>query len=738
MKKTLAIVLALVMILGVIACTPKSATQTPAETKTETKTETTETKPAAASSELAGEYTITVWAAEKVVDLTKKQIEDFNKSNELGITFKATVEAVGEGDAATKMITDVEAGGDIYFFAQDQFNRLVQAGALGALGAKAAEFVQTNNVEAAVTAATTGEAFYAYPVTADNTYFVFYDKSVVKAESLGDIGKMIADCEAAGKTFCFDLKNGWYLPAFFFGVGCKSTWEADSDGKFLAVVDNFNSDKGFIAAKALNAAMSSDKFVSTSETSEFDNNAGFVVSGTWNTENAKSILGDNFGAAPLPKFTVDGTDYQLSPFTGSKLVGVKPHSDAKLNAACHQLAQYLTGEQAQVERFEAAGWGPSNIAAAKNEKVLANAVMGAIAQQAPYSVYQGNIPGNWWGNSAQVLGEAVQKATNDDELKAALKAYEESLGDYLKKEGEEELPDAWGVVGSFAASEWGKSKDVPMTEKEPGIWVSDPVELKAGEEFKVRLNNDWGSNFGVNCEANGANIVVPADDTYTVTLNLNDLTLTFVNQEGVLPEAAPAPEGEAAPDTWGVVGGFEASGWEKDVPMKEKEAGLWVSDPVEMKADDEYKVRANGEWKKNYGFDEAGATKADGQTNGKVAADGTYIVTLDLRDEAAPALTIAEKQPDTFAVIGAICGTTWDKDFAMTEVEPGVWKSEALELHAGEEFKVRANGAWDLSYGLDDGVANPDNGTNVKVDADGTYIVVLDLNAMTLTLEPAA
>ena len=133
MKKTLAIVLALVMILGVIACTPKSATQ-PA---TETKTETTETKPAAASSELAGEYTITVWAAEKVVDLTKKQIEDFNNSNDMGIKFNATVEAVGEGDAATKMITDVEAGGDIYFFAQDQFNRLVQAGALGALGAKA-------------------------------------------------------------------------------------------------------------------------------------------------------------------------------------------------------------------------------------------------------------------------------------------------------------------------------------------------------------------------------------------------------------------------------------------------------------------------------------------------------------------------------------------------------------------------------------------------------------------------
>ena len=724
MKKTLAIVLAFVMILGVIACTPKSATQTPAETKTETKTETTETKPAAASSELAGEYTITVWAAEKVVDLTKKQIEDFNNSNDMGIKFNATVEAVGEGDAATKMITDVEAGGDIYFFAQDQFNRLVQAGALGALGAKAAEFVQTNNVEAAVTAATTGEAFYAYPVTADNTFFVFYDKSVVKAESLGNIASMIADCEAAGKTFCFDLKNGWYLPAYFFGVGCKSTWEADSDGKFLAVVDNFNSDKGFIAAKALNAAMSSDKFVSTSETSEFDNNAGFVVSGTWNTENAKSILGDNFGAAPLPKFTVDGTDYQLSPFTGSKLIGVKPHSDAKLNAACHQLAQYLTGEQAQVERFEAAGWGPSNIAAAKNEKVLANAVMGAIAQQAPYSVYQGNIPGNWWGNSAQVLGEALQKATNDDELKAALAAYEESLGDYLKKEGEEELPDTWGVIGSFEGSGW--ATDFPMTEKEAGLWVSDPMPLKAGDEFKVRLNKDWTTNYGENCEANGANIKVPADDTYTVTLDLNNMTLTFVNQDGVLPEAAPAPEGEVeAEDTWGLIGVID---WDTDIPMKKGDDGLFRAVAV-IKADTEFKVRANGEWKKDFGLEE-GAAKAGGP-NIKAEEDGTYLVTLDPNPDA-PVLTV-EKMA-VWGVVGSFEASGWadGKDVAMTETELGVWVSDPVALAAGNEYKVRADGGWAVNYGVDDGVATRDGG-NVKVEADGTYVITLDLNALTLT-----
>ena len=723
MKKTLAIVLALVMILGVAACTPKSATTA---TQPESGSATEQQSGAAASSELAGEYTITVWAAEKVVDLTKKQIEDFNSSNEYGIKFNATVEPVGEGDAATKMITDVEAGGDIFFFAQDQFNRLVQAGALGALGKKAAEFVQTSNVEAAVTAATTGDTFYAYPVTADNTFFVFYDKSVVKEDSLDDIAKMIADCEAAGKTFCFDLKNGWYLPAFFFGTGCKSVWEADSDGKFLAVVDNFNSDKGLIAARALNEVMGSDKFISSSETSEFDNGAGFVVSGTWNTENAKSILGDNFGAAPLPKFTVDGNSYQLSPYTGSKLVGVKPHTDAKLNAALHQLAQYLTGEKAQVERFEAAGWGPSNIAAAQSEAVLADAVLGSVAQQAPYSVYQGNIPGNWWGNSAQVLGEALQKAANVDEIKAALVAYEESLGDYLKKEGEEELPDFWGVIGSFEGSDW--KNDFKMTEKEPGVWVSDPMPLKAGDKFKVRMNGDWGQgDYGITdgvTTAGGKDVEIPADDTYTITLDLNTITLSFVNQEGIVPEAPAPAEGEAeVEDTWGLIGVID---WDTDIEMFKKDDGLFRVVAV-LNPDMEFKVRANGEWNKDFGMEE-GVAKAGGP-NIKVEEAGTYLITLDPNPDA-PALTV-EKMA-VWGVVGSFEASGWNADVAMTEKEPGVWVSDPVALAAGNEFKVRANNDWTVNFGLNDGVLAQDGG-NVKVEADGTYVVTLDINAKTLT-----
>ena len=146
MKKFLAILMAAIMVLSVMSF--------------------------ASASELAGEYDITVWVAEKAVDLTKKQIENFNKTNELGITFNATVEAVSEADSATQMITDVEAGGDIYCFAQDQFARLVQAGALAKLGARASETVTAENDAGTVAAATSGDQLYAYPLTSDNGYFM--------------------------------------------------------------------------------------------------------------------------------------------------------------------------------------------------------------------------------------------------------------------------------------------------------------------------------------------------------------------------------------------------------------------------------------------------------------------------------------------------------------------------------------------------------------------------------------
>ena len=717
MKKMLAIMLAVIMVLGLAACTPSTAPSGGSPSGSGSSGSGT----ASGGNELAGEYTIKVWCADNITSLTAKQIEDFNASNEDGIKFKATVEAVGEGDAATQMITDVEAGGDIFCFAQDQFARLIEAGALAKLGAKAAETVKAGNDADAVKAVSLNDDLYAYPITADNGYFMYYDKSVVPEEDVGSLEKVLADCEKAGKYFSFELANGWYAPAFFFATGCVSEWFTDEDGKIDSVHDTFKSPEGLIAAKGMKKLVDSDMWLSASAASGFSNGCAVVVSGTWDYNVASQALGDNFGAAELPSFEVDGKTYHLGSFNGFKLLGVKPQKDAKKAAALHKLAQYLSDEKAQLERFDAVGWGPSNLKALANEKVQSAPHIMAVMAQKAYATPQGQIHGSWW-DIAKVIATEVKDAKDEAGLQAALDHYYDSISSLFKMT-EEEL-NAWGVIGSICGTAW--DTDFPMTEKEAGVFVSGPLEFKAGDEFKVRQGKNWDVNYGEGCAPNGPNIVVPADDTYTVTLNLNDMTLTFVNQEGVLPEAAPAPEGEEKPDTWGVVGSFAASGWSEDVKMTEKEAGVWVSDPVEFVAGDEFKVRANGEWKKDFG-----ANCVAGGDNIVVEADGVYIVTLDLNAET---LTFAEKGPDVWTVIGGFEGSSWSTDINMTEIAEGVWESDPIALKAGDEFKVRANADWAVNFGITEGATVQDGG-NIKVEADGTYVITLDLSVPALTWE---
>ena len=147
----------------------------------------------ASASSLAGEYEIKVWVADAIVDLTEAQIKRFNETNEDGITFKATIEKMGEGDAASNMVQDVEAGADIYCFAQDQLSRLLTAKALAKLGTKAAEFVTANYDADSVASVTVDGTMYAYPLTADNGYFMYYDKSIIPDEDVDSLEKLIED-----------------------------------------------------------------------------------------------------------------------------------------------------------------------------------------------------------------------------------------------------------------------------------------------------------------------------------------------------------------------------------------------------------------------------------------------------------------------------------------------------------------------------------------------------------------
>ena len=72
-----------------------------------------------------------VWVPEAAVDFTNAQIEAFKAANPDYAGMNVTVEPVGEGDAAGKVIADVEAAADVFNFAQDQLARRRAGGRRG-------------------------------------------------------------------------------------------------------------------------------------------------------------------------------------------------------------------------------------------------------------------------------------------------------------------------------------------------------------------------------------------------------------------------------------------------------------------------------------------------------------------------------------------------------------------------------------------------------------------------------
>ena len=370
---------------------------------------------------------IKIWVAENTVEFTKQQVEAFKAANPEYANMTVVVEPVGEGDAASSMLTDVEAGADIFGFAQDQLARLVAAGALIDMLPENAEIVKANNDAGSVSAVTLGDLMYAYPMTSDNGYFLYYDKSVVTDPT--NLEAILADCEAAGKNFYMEINSGWYQTAFFFGAGCTLTYGTDDLGNIVSISCNYASENGLKALKSMIKVAQSPAFVNGSSASNATN-LGAIVDGTWDAGAVQAILGENYAAVKLP--TVDG--YQLGGFGGFKMLGVKPQTDEAKMAACDALALYLTSGEVQAARFDAVGWGPSNLEAQQSEAVKADVALSALASQLAYCIGQGQYPGEYW-TLATALGDEILADTydayTDEQLLEVLATFQFNASSYV-------------------------------------------------------------------------------------------------------------------------------------------------------------------------------------------------------------------------------------------------------------------------------------------------------------------
>lgn len=214
----------------------------------------------------------------------------------------------------------------------------------------------------------------------------------------------------------------------------------------------------------------------------------------------------------------------------------------------------------------------------------------------------------------------------------------------------------------------------------------------------------------------------------------------------------------------GIVGSLPSSNWNPADPDLKMEYNAYKHRfyiDYTFETETLMKFTCDDDWTLNWG---AGcAVGGDNIT----APAGSYRIYLDLnameykfdanmfgKEEPGIPSGGGEEPAPAWSIIGTVNGTSWDTDFDLTEKESGVWTYSGLILTDTDEFKIRKDHAWSESVGGPEAnatstidAANPyevykpvlgtafaTGGMNIAVQVAGTYDVVYDTNAGTITI----
>ena len=364
-------------------------------------------------------YDVIIWIPneEGMYELYTAQIEDFMREYpQYDINFAIGI--IDPMEVGGQVANDVACAPDLYVFSPDYLQTLVVTDALSALDGDMADRISASNDKASVVASSLGDNLYAYPLSSNNGYYMFYDKSVItNPDSLEQI---IYDCEAAGKRVVFQMDAGFFNASFFLATGCVSEWTVNADGYFDGVHDTYNSPAGLEAMKAMSRLAKSSCF--DNEMRDYSN-IGVFISGMWDLNRIQESLGSNFAATDLPSFTVDDKEYHMGSYSDHHLLGVKPQKDENKEAMLHLLAEYLTSFTCQMDRLYEFGLTPSNLSAQRSETIQSDTALSAFVKQLEYATPRRAIPGGWWAYASD-LGYCAMIYTYTDDLSYALDEYE--------------------------------------------------------------------------------------------------------------------------------------------------------------------------------------------------------------------------------------------------------------------------------------------------------------------------
>ena len=346
---------------------------------------------------------LSVWADDGTLSVVSKRLNEFKSFYSKEAAFNFTVIEQPSAYCASDLMANPDLAADVFVFADDQIETLVDQELLAEIPENVAKKVsdEQNCSPAAIKTATVNGKLYAFPQLAGNGYFLYYNKKYISSDDVVSFEKLLAAAAKNGRQVSMDLKNGWYLYSFFKAAGLEVYRSSGSKNfcNWNAVDTKF---KGIDVAKAVIKIASNPAFVSASSEETLD-----------------LIKSDKVVAAvKLPTYNLKGTDLQMYSFAGYKMVGVKSNSAQKDWAL--KLAEWLSDENTQLLICQTKGECPVNLNASASQLVKKSPAISAMAEQTKYSSTQ-RIGGSYW-NPALVLGVVLSGGKNlsDQEIQSQL------------------------------------------------------------------------------------------------------------------------------------------------------------------------------------------------------------------------------------------------------------------------------------------------------------------------------
>ena len=130
------------------------------------------------SSEKIPEVHISFWSSEQNYEFVEQAVENFKYEHKDEVNLNYTISVEGEDTCKDVVVSNIDKAADIFFFADNQTSELIRAGALLENTLDSETVIKNSGgSDSAVSKVVTRDGkVYAYPFSAGNGYFLYYNK----------------------------------------------------------------------------------------------------------------------------------------------------------------------------------------------------------------------------------------------------------------------------------------------------------------------------------------------------------------------------------------------------------------------------------------------------------------------------------------------------------------------------------------------------------------------------------